>query len=295
MNISTSIEFHKNQIKEFQNAIAQKGTTNSNLKKFNKILWEFHEENRRPFHWRDTITPYGIVVSEIMLQQTQTDRVLPKYLEFIETFPTFESLAQADFYEVLKKWKGLGYNRRAKNLQRCAQEIVERFNGKVPQEPEELVTLPGIGPATSCSVSTFIYNKPNIFIETNIRSVFLFLFFHEQENISDKILLELIEKTIDTKKPREWYYALMDYGVFIKKTYGNPNKKSKHYTKQSRFAGSNRQIRGMILQDLLDHPNSTSSQIIKRLGIDKDRIQKNLNDLQKEELIQYHKSKYFIN
>lgn len=294
MKMLPSPDYYKKLIIQFQDYITQKGITTYSLKKFDKLINEFHQNNRRPFPWRDKITPYGIVVSEIMLQQTQTHRVLPKYKEFILAFPNFKKLAEASFYDVLKYWKGLGYNRRAKNLQITAQIITQTYQGTIPKTPEILKTFPGIGPATSCSIATFIYNKPYIFIETNIRSVFLLLFFENESKIDDNQILELIEKTIDKKNPREWYYALMDFGVFIKKEFKNPNHKSKHYNKQSTFAGSNRQIRGMILQDLLNHPLSTQTKIIKRLGFDKERIIKNLEDLIKEEMIIKKENKYTI-
>jgi A/G-specific adenine glycosylase len=257
-----------------------------NHAQFMQLVWDFYHANRRPFIWRDKITPYTIFISEVMLQQTQTDRVLPKFINFIEHFPSFESLAQAPFVDVLAQWKGLGYNRRAKYLQTAAQIITQEHNGTLPKDPEVLVELPGIGPATAASVSTFAYNLPNIFIETNIRSVFLYLYYPEQENIHDKEILKLVEETLDLNKPRDWYYALMDLGVFIKKTYGNPNKKSKHYTKQKSFKGSDRQIRGKILEYLLAHTEASTQELYTFLDdFENERIDRILVDLVNEKLV----------
>jgi A/G-specific adenine glycosylase len=262
---------------------------------FNQIIWDFYYENRRPFAWRDVITPYHVFVSEVMLQQTQTHRVIPKFEDFITHFDSFQALADAPFVEVLTQWKGLGYNRRAKYLQEAAKMIVYQHGGTLPAAPDELVKLPGIGPATAASIATFAYNAPHIFIETNIRSVFLLLFFHEQENVSDTMLLPLIDACLDREKPRDWYYALMDFGVFIKKYIGNPNKKSRHYTKQKSFKGSNRQIRGKILEILLNESPQTKKQIYKQLpDFETERIDKNLDDLCAEQLITQQNRQFMI-
>lgn len=294
MNISPSIEFHKNKILDFQKLIQKKGITQQTIQQAHNLIAEFYKNNRRPFIWRDKISDYGIFLSEIMLQQTQTQRVIIKYQEFLSQFPDFQTLAESSFFDVLKYWKGLGYNRRARYLHESAKIIHEKYNGKIPNSPDALVELPGIGPATSCSIATFVHNHPYIFIETNIRSVFIWLFYSENTNVSDKLLMPLIEQTLDTENPREWYYALMDFGVFIKKEFGNPNKKSKHYTKQSKFAGSNRQIRGMLLNDLLQYPKSSYENITERLALNPERIQKNLDDLVTEQLISYINNLYSI-
>jgi A/G-specific adenine glycosylase len=186
-----------------------------------------------------------------MLQQTQTDRVIPKYEAFLKKFPDFPTLAQASLAEVLQMWQGLGYNRRAKYLKQCAEVVVKDHAGKLPMLINELKQLPGIGDYTAAAVAVFAFNRPVAVIETNIRSVYLHHFFPDEDEVSDQQLIALIEQTVDQINPREWYYALMDYGVYLKKTYGNANRRSKHYTKQSTFEGSDRQIRGKILKLLL--------------------------------------------
>lgn len=150
--------------------------TQLGIQKFQAVVYEYYEKNKRFFPWRETRDPYNIVVSEIMLQQTQADRVVQKYLNFIESFPTVYDLAQAPLKSVLTAWIGLGYNRRAMSLQLLSQRIVDEHSGNIPNDPEVLVAFKGIGPNTAGSICAFAFNRPTIFIETNIRSVFIHLF-----------------------------------------------------------------------------------------------------------------------
>jgi A/G-specific adenine glycosylase len=264
-----------------------------NLVSFKNTVWKFYKaEGRGHLPWRKTTDPYKILVSEVMLQQTQVDRVIPKYKSFLKKFPSVKALANAKTKDVLLEWQGLGYNRRAFNLQRAAAKIVSDFGNKFPQTLEELLTLPGVGRATSGDLLAFAYNKPAVVIETNIRTVFIHHFFPTSPKlrgasaeVSDKQILELIEKTLDKKNPREWYYALMDYGTHLKKTLGNNAVRSKHYKKQSRFEGSNRQLRSHILKLVLAKPR-TEAEIIKLMKQPVEAINKNLLALSKEGLIQ---------
>lgn len=187
----------------------------------------------------------------MMLQQTQVNRVLDKFVVFVERFPDFRSLAKADLYEVLEYWSGLGYNRRAKFLKDSAVRIVDEHNGVLPEKHEDLVALPGIGNATASAVLTYSFNQPNIFIETNIRQVIIYHFFPESEAVDDREIEAVLKQIIDTENPRLFYWAMMDYGTYLKKTAGNLTARSKHYKKQSSFKGSKRQIRGEILRQLL--------------------------------------------
>ena len=223
------------------------------LEAFVDTVWAYYKHHKRCFAWRETWDPYKVVVSEIMLQQTQTQRVAEKYEQFIKRFPTFCALASAKQQDVLVEWVGLGYNRRALALQWIAQTIVRDYSGVLPDDPKILETFKGLGPATAASITAFAFNKPTVFIETNIRSVFLHVFFHEQFDISDKQLLPLVAQTVDQNNAREWYYALMDCGVLLKKLYPNPSHKSKHHTRQSTFVGSNRQVRGAIVRYITQH------------------------------------------
>lgn len=238
---------------DYQHMLDAQDYTPDLFQAFQDTVWDYYNKHKRPFVWRDTFDPYHIVVSEIMLQQTQTHRVVEKYLNFIAHFPTFQELAQASAQEVLAQWVGLGYNRRALALHGIAQRVMHDYAGQLPNDPTILQTFKGLGPATSSSIAAFAFNKPTVFIETNIRSVYLHVFFADKTEISDKELMPLIAQTVDQACSREWYYALMDCGVLLKKLYPNPNKKSKHYSKQSTFQGSNRQVRGAIIRHLSEH------------------------------------------
>ena len=222
-------------------------------KKFRQQVWDYYATNRRSFAWRDNIVPYHVVISELMLQQTQTFRVAEKFDHFVQLFPSFEALADAPFALVLAAWKGLGYNRRARYAQQIAQHIVEKHAGQLPADPLILEVFPGIGPATARSIVVFAYNKPEVFIETNIRAVFIHHFFNHEHVVNDRDIVPLVAKTLDKKNPREWYYALMDYGVMLKKQFKNPARRSAHHAIQSRFEGSNRQLRGKLLALLLKY------------------------------------------
>ena len=214
---------------------------------FRNVIYTFYKTNKRKFPFRDTRDPYRILVSEVMLQQTQTSRVVQKYEEFIHRYPDFASLSTADLGELLSMWKGLGYNRRAKSLRETALIVREQYGGVLPSDPAVLRTFPGIGPATSCSIAAFAYNIPTVFVEVNIRRVFIHFFFRDMSGIPDSEILPIVEYTLDTENPREWYYALMDYGAMLKRYYPDLAKQSRHYTRQSPFEGSNRQLRGRIL------------------------------------------------
>jgi A/G-specific adenine glycosylase len=218
------------------------------IKKFKAQIFLYYKKNRRSFPWRETTDPYKILVSELMLQQTQTERVVPKYLAFIQKYPDFLALSQASVPELLSMWSGLGYNRRALYLHKTAQKVVTEFKGKLPKTEDQLIMFPGIGKYTAGAIMAFAHDSPTIFIETNIRRVYLHFFFPDIEKVSDEEVKKIVEKTLPQKDFRNWYYALMDYGVYLAKSGENANTRSKHYTKQSKFEGSRRQIRGMALK-----------------------------------------------
>jgi len=230
----------------------------------------------------------------MMLQQTQTSRVSEKFLEFIEKFPDFHSLAAAPLEKVLKAWQGLGYNRRAIALKKIAEDIINPYNGKLPDSVDLLKTLPQIGQNTASSIVTFAYNKPTIFIETNVRVVFIYFFFPTEKNIKDKDILPIVEKTLDKQNPRNWYYALMDYGVMLKKSHPNLNKRSAHYRKQSTFKGSNREVRGKILKILLSCNQISVQNLLKKLKISSQKLKPILSQLEKEDFIYREGEMIFI-
>ncbi len=224
----------------------------ADLDAFVATVWDHHRNNRRDLPWRRTHDPYEILVSEIMLQQTQVGRVLQRYPLFIAAFPTVHALADAEVESVLAAWLGLGYNRRALALHRAARAIVERHDGRVPDTQEDLCRLPGVGPATAAAVSAFAFGRGEAFIETNIRAAFIYHFFADEDEVPDTAILPLVAATIDVRDPREWFYALMDYGVWIKKTHGNPGRRSSHHAVQKPFSGSRRELRARIVRLLVE-------------------------------------------
>jgi A/G-specific adenine glycosylase len=233
------------------------------LSLFKKKVLSFYKINRRSFPWREARNPYCILVSEIMLQQTQTTRVVDFYDRFIKRFPTPSSLAKASTATLLKLWKGLGYNRRALALRSAAQEIVAKYNGELPADPEKLLDLPGIGRYTAQAIMAFAFNRSAILVETNIRTVLIHEFFSESENVTDQVLDDVLQKLQPRKNSREWYYALMDYGVWLKSQGVKTHRQSKQYKKQSRFKGSRRELRGLVLKVLIEDKTTSVSQIVK--------------------------------
>ncbi|HEV2600892.1 MAG TPA: hypothetical protein VGT41_01210 [Candidatus Babeliales bacterium] len=267
---------------------------NEIINNFQDQIWHFYKNNGRQFAWRNIDNPYAIFISEVMLQQTQTQRVETKFEQFMAELPTFAALATVSTRDLLTVWQGLGYNRRALYLQRSAQIIAQQYAGILPNDPEILVTLPGIGKATAASICAFAFNTPTIFIETNIRTVFIHSFYKNEIDISDAQLMPLIAATVDWDNPREWYYALMDFGVYLKKQYPNPNRKSAHYAIQSRFNDSDRQIRGMIIKLLTMQKSATLQEIIMHTQKDPERVEKIITGLCKEGFIACNKMIYHI-
>jgi A/G-specific adenine glycosylase len=250
-----------------------------NLEQFKEFIWTFYSHNKRDFAWRKASNPYHIVVSEIMLQQTQTHRVITKYEEFIAAFASFESLSASSLRDVLSVWQGLGYYRRARFLHQLAQKVVNEYGGILPQDPKMLAMLPGIGPNTAGSICAFAFNMPTVFIETNIRAVFIDSFFKDTTAVADKELLPLIAATVDHNNPREWYYALMDYGVFLKAHKANPSRKSAHHVRQSKFEGSDRQIRAKILKLIVDQESISHQDLLITIGESTERVEKIIDQL----------------
>ncbi len=235
------------ELREFVQFVAQKGC-----------------ELYRDLPWRRTYDPYAIWISEVMLQQTQVSRVDGRWQRWLERFPTVDALAAAAPSDVLEEWQGLGYNRRALSVHRAAQAISEA-GGVFPQDQKELIKLPGIGPATAAGIRAFAFNLHGVYLETNVRTVFLHELYPQAEGVPDSELVPLVDLTCPASvtdaandataelTPRSWYYALLDYGAYLKKTIPNPSRRSKSHVKQSRFEGSHRQKRAELLRVLLAH------------------------------------------
>ncbi len=252
---------------------------------FRKKVYTQYRKNRRDLPWRHTTDPYRIMVSEIMLQQTQVDRVVDKYDAFLKRFPTVQSLSRARLSSVVKVWQGLGYNRRAKFLHQAARAVVHEHGGRFPHTIEVLSTLPGIGQHTAGAILAYAFNLPVVYIETNIRSVYIHHFFPKRRTVSDAELLPLIEKTLDRQHPRRWYSALMDYGTWLKKEHGNASRRSRHYTRQSRFEGSHRQVRGAIIRALSSTSRMSFEGLRRSTGIAAERLRPALDQLHRERMI----------
>ena len=258
------------------------GLHSEQIRAFQQRVYRHYRQHGRDLPWRNTTDPYAILISEIMLQQTQVSRVIEKYELFMRTFPTVESLAQAPLREILSIWQGLGYNRRALVLKRLADMAVAQFDSKIPANAENLRNLPGIGEATANAICAFAFNQPVVFVETNIRSVFIHHFFPEETNIRDGEILPLVSQTLNSRNPRKWYWALMDYGAALKKNMVNPARSSAHYQKQTPFEGSNREIRGRILQTLVKNPRISEAELIENLPFEAEAVRRNVRQLVRE-------------
>lgn len=258
-------------------------------------VWGYYHNHSRDLLWRHpeadgTFDPYKIMLSEIMLQQTQVGRVTQKYQEFLAVFPTLQSLAAAPLADVLRLWQGLGYNRRAKYLWQAARQITDDLGEVFPNSQQELTKLPGIGLNTAGAICAYAYNQPVAFIETNIRTVFIHHFFKDRDDVHDNELTPLIKSALQIvvnshEQPREFYWAVMDYGTHLKATVGNVSRSSKHYAKQSTFKGSRRQIRGQVLR-LLAAGKASSKHMEQQIA--DPRLPGVLQDLLSEGLIEQH-------
>lgn len=267
-------------------------------RKFQKFIWNWSKQNTRHFPWRRTRDPYKILVSEIMLQQTQTSRVREKYPIFIKTFPHFKTLAASPVRKLLKTWMGMGYNRRALYLKEIAKITLRDHRGILPRDPKLLRAFPGIGHYTAHAVACFSYDNCNPFLDTNIRRVIIRLFFPRKRLVHDNEVLTVLTRIEPKKRKREWYLALMDYGAMaIPKSDKNPNRRSRHWTKQSRFEGSTRQVRSLLVKDLLKNNSQTTRSLkrsLRKKGINSKLLEARyfiqiLKSLQRDGLIVYKK------
>jgi A/G-specific adenine glycosylase len=262
-----------------------KTLTASRVRRFQKvILAHYRVHGRHGLPWRHTKDPYRILVSEIMLQQTQVARVAAKYGPFVERFPDIGSLARARLRSVLEAWSGLGYNRRALQLRETARVVLSRFGGTVPRDYPELRSLPGIGPATAAEIMNFAFGEPRPFIETNIRAAFIHGFFPGRRKVADAEILPLVERTMDAANPRQWFYALMDYGAMLKSAHANPSRRSAHHARQKRFEGSDRQARGLIVRSLAERERS-EGELAEATGLSLARIRRVLPGLARDGLV----------
>lgn len=254
-----------------------------NYDEFQELIWQKGRELYREMPWRQDTRAYYVLVSELMLQQTQVDRVIPKFEAFIAIFPDEAHLADASLAEVIILWQGLGYNRRAKFLHEAAKKIVTDFNGVFPSTKEELLTLPGVGLNTAGAILNYAFNMPMPFVETNVRTVYFHHFFIDGEPVHDSQLLELVAETLDQNHPREFYWALMDYGSWLKKQKVGRIQQSMHYKKQSALTGSVREVRGQIVR-VLSAGDLTHDQLTTMVSFD-ERFESALAGLMSDGLV----------
>lgn len=268
-----------------------------NKKNINKNLYSFYKKYKRNLRWREERNPYFVMVSEFMLQQTQVSRVIGHFDAFIALFPTIEALAMADQKEVLLAWSGLGYNRRALSLHNAAKVIINHHASIIPYNYNELLSIKGIGDYTAKAIVTYSYNVPHIFVETNIRSVFFILyrnFTSQFETIDDFQIKLFLEEVLDRDNPREWYYAMMDFGSYLKKKHNNKHiQKSKQFTCQSPFKNSFRQLRSTILAFLLKNHTIISVEELHVFFLD-DRFFNCLSSLEKDGFIKIDEKKMVL-
>ena len=247
------------------------------------VMRYWHRHGRHDLPWRRTTDPYRILVSEVMLQQTQVIRVIDFYRSFLRAFPSFRALARATPASVMRVWQGLGYNRRALMLLRCAKVAADEYKGKLPDDYEALRALPGIGPYTAGAVLAFAFDRPVPVIETNIRRVYLHHFFPKRRKVPDSDILPIvIRHSLSVSSPMDWYSALMDYGSWLATQAENPNTRSKHYTRQSAFEGSQRQLRGAVVRVLVSQARMVASAIAAATGKPPKEIKVVMEKLERE-------------
>ena len=260
---------------------------------FRRLLQQKGRELYRPMPWRDNTDPYYVLVSEMMLQQTQVARVVPKFKEFVSAFPDISSLALTPLANVLILWNGLGYNRRAKFLHDAAKMIVNDFGGEVPLGAPELQSLPGIGANTAGAVRAYAFNQPALFIETNIRTVLLHHFFESMAGVTDKQLLTVLERVLDRKNPRQFYWATMDYGAWLKAHGFGQVHRARAYKKQTPLKGSRREMRGRILKALSAHDFLSNEDLQAAVQAD-DRYELAVRSLVADGLVSASSSGYLL-
>jgi A/G-specific adenine glycosylase len=256
-------------------------------------VWKHYEAaGRHDLPWRRTRDPYTILVSEVMLQQTQVERVKGYYTRFLEAFPTVEALASAPLAQVLTLWQGLGYNRRAKMLHQAAQVVSNEHRGRFPKTVAALEALPGVGHYTARAVAAFAYNQDVALIETNIRTAFTHHFYPGDTKVSDRELMPLIERTLPKGEARTWYAALMDYGSFLKRSGVRINARATGYTRQSAFKGSSREARGAVLKALSKQPEK-EQYLLGILGPERvEQVERALATLVKDGMVERTGSRY---
>ena len=249
---------------------------------FQEQILAWYDTFKRDLPWRGDPDPYHILVSEIMLQQTGVERVIPKYLAFLDRFPSLRSLADASLADVLRQWQGLGYNRRALNLQQAARTVVERFGGEIPRTLVDLESLPGIGKYTARAVASFAFGMQVPVVDTNVRRVLSSLI---GRALSDRETWDLAEKVLPEGRAADWNSALMDYGALVKKSVPRPVA-----IKSEPFTSTNRFWRGRIVDALRGHAVLSMRallDVLPEVNRDEERVRRLVVTLHDEGLVRY--------
>ena len=242
--------------------------SDADIAEFQAWVREAGQALYRDLPWRNTRDAYAIWISEAMLQQTQVSRVLSRWERFLRHFPTVDALASASSADVVEEWQGLGYNRRALALKRAADICSAEYAGRMPEGVDKLVKLPGIGDATAAGITAFSRDVPCLYLETNVRAVFIHCFFRDAERVTDKELRPLVERACPAEDVRGWYYALLDVGARLKKDHKNPTRRAAAYTRQSKFEGSRRQKRAWLVREVMAAPGLSSAELLRRLNLE---------------------------
>lgn len=262
---------------------------------FRERVLAFYAEHGRTMPWRETRDPYRVLLSEVMLQQTQVARVLPRYEEWLAAFPTLSDLAAAPLEAVLRLWQGLGYNRRALALKRAAEECVSRFGGEVPRDRGDLLSLPGVGPATAAGVRVFAFGEREVYLETNVRAAVIHELFPDRDDVHDREVAAVLEELLQlADDPRGWTYAIMDYGAHLKRTLPNPSRRSRHHSRQSAFEGSRRQKRARLLRAVLAAPGSDIADLAQVTGVEQPLAAELLDELAAEGMVERSETGWFV-
>lgn len=270
--------------------MALEGVSEELVQGFQERVLGFYRQHRRSLPWRETTDPYRILVSEVMLQQTQVARVVSYYVRWVQAWPAVGALAAASREAVLRAWMGLGYNSRGVNLHRAAGVIVERFDGDVLEAMRNYHAVPGVGRYTASAVRIFAANEDLVTVDTNIRRI-LVAEFEVPESASDHELWDLASRCLPRGRSREWHNALMDYGALVvtaRRTGIAPR------TRQSRFKGSDRQMRAQLLRLLLQSPASAVV-LAEKAGTPVRRAQEILKKMADEGIIECRRGVYRVN
>ncbi len=281
-------------IEDVRTVVAAEGVSGRAVERFRAVVFSYHATPGRTMPWRETCDPYEVLVSEVMLQQTQVARVMERYPRFLDAFFDVGALARAPLSEVLGLWRGLGYNRRAVALHAAAAAIVDDHGGRIPDDVDVLQQLPGVGPATAAGVAAFAYGRPSVYVETNVRTVVLHCLMPDATDVPETRVRELVALTLDERDPRTWYYALMDLGAELKRRHPNPSRRSRGHRAQGPFEGSNRQLRGRTLRAVLDGGVLTPDELAGRLSVTEIEAVRVLSELAGEGFIVEEEGSYRV-